>query len=174
MFMGEGLDTGDMLLKAETPVGENETSGELFERLCHLGADLLIDTIEALKDETITPIPQNEEEASYASMLSKKDSPIDWNKTAQQVHNQVRGLSPWPVANTVYHGKQLKIHQTLVASKEHGNPGDIIEKNNKFFVCCGDGAVELVTVQYEGGKRMSARDFFRGRPLKENENLLTQ
>ena len=174
MFMGEGLDTGDMLLKAETPVGENETSGELFERLCHLGADLIIDTIEALKDETITPIPQNEEEASYASMLSKKDSPIDWNKTAQQVHNQVRGLSPWPVANTVYHGKQLKIHQTLVASKEHGNPGDIIEKNNKFFVCCGDGAVELVTVQYEGGKRMSARDFFRGRPLKENENLLTQ
>ena len=174
MQMDEGLDTGDMLLKAETPVGENETSGELFERLCYLGADLLIDTIDALKDETITPIPQNEEEASYASMLSKKDSPIDWNKTAQQVHNQVRGLSPWPVANTMYHGKQLKIHQTLVSSKEHGNPGDVIEKNNKFFVCCGDGAVELVTVQYEGGKRMSAKDFFRGRPLKENENLLTQ
>ena len=74
----------------------------------------------------------------------------------------------------MYHEKKLKIHQTLVASKKHGNPGDIIEKNNKFFVCCGDGAVELVTVQYEGGKRMSARDFFRGRPLKENENLLTQ
>ena len=158
-------------------MGENETSGELFERLCHLGADLLIDTIEALKDETITPIPQNEEEASYASMLSKKDSPIDWNKTASEVDCFVRGLRPWPTSFTilnVYHGKQLKIHQTLVASKEHGNPGDIIEKNNKFFVCCGDGAVELVTVQYEGGKRMSARDFFRGRPLKENENLLTQ
>ena len=163
-----------MLLKAETPVGENETSGELFERLCHLGADLLIDTIEALKDETITPIPQNEEEASYASMLSKKDSLIDWNKTAQQVHNQVRGLSPWPVANTMYHGKQLKIHQTLVSPEKRGNPGDVIEKNNKFFVCCGDGAVELVTVQYEGGKRMSAKDFFRGRPLKESENLLIQ
>ena len=62
----------------------------------------------------------------------------------------------------------------MVSSKEHGNPGDVIEKNSKFFVCCGDGAVELVTVQYEGGKRMSAKDFFRGRPLKENENLLTQ
>ena len=129
---------------------------------------------EALKDETITPIPQNEEEASYASMLSKKDSLIDWNKTAQQVHNQVRGLSPWPVANTMYHGKQLKIHQTLVSPEKRGNPGDVIEKNNKFFVCCGDGAVELVTVQYEGGKRMSAKDFFRGRPLKESENLLIQ
>ena len=135
---------------------------------------MLIDTIEALKDETITPIPQNEEEASYASMLSKKDSLIDWNKTAQQVHNQVRGLSPWPVANTMYHGKQLKIHQTLVSPEKRGNPGDVIENNNKFFVCCGDGAVELVTVQYEGGKRMSAKDFFRGRPLKESENLLIQ
>ena len=169
----EWFKAGEMGMKPQL-VGENETSGELFERLCHLGADLLIDTIEALKDETITPIPQNEEEASYASMLSKKDSLIDWNKTAQQVHNQVRGLSPWPVANTMYHGKQLKIHQTLVSPEKRGNPGDVIEKNNKFFVCCGDGAVELVTVQYEGGKRMSAKDFFRGRPLKESENLLIQ
>ena len=173
MFMGEGLDTGDMLLKAETPVGENETSGELFERLCYLGADLLIDTIEALENGTITPVPQKDEQASYAGMLSKKDSPIDWNKTARQVHNQVRGLSPWPVANTMYHGKQLKIHQTLVYHNEQGKPGDMIEKNNRFLVYCAQGAVELVTVQYEGGKKMDAKEFFRGRPINENENLLT-
>ena len=159
MFMGEGLDTGDMLLKAETPVGENETSGELFERLCRLGADLLMDTIEALKDETITPIPQNEEEASYASMLSKKDSPIDWNKTAQQVHNQVRGLSPWPVANTMYHGKQLKIHQTLVSSKEHGNPGsgavvmgaDAASYGARGDVAIGASAETNVKIKNDGG-----------------------
>ncbi len=174
MFMGEGLDTGDMLLKAETPVGENETSGELFERLCRLGADLLAETIEALEKGTVTPVPQNEEEASYAGMLGKKDSPIDWNKTAQQVHNQVRGLSPWPVASTTYHGKQLKIHRTLVCPEERGVPGSMREKAGRFFVCCGSGAVELVTVQYEGGKKMPAADFFRGHPFLENENLLTQ
>lgn len=173
MFMGEGLDTGDMLLKAETPVGENETSGELFERLCHLGADLLIKTIDALVAGSVTPVPQDESEASHVGMLSKKDSPIDWNKTAQQVHNQVRGLSPWPVANTKYHGKILKIHQTLVHNNENGKPGDIKEINGTIMVYCGEGAVELVTVQYEGGKRMCAKDFFRGRPMESNENLLT-
>ncbi len=172
MFMGEGLDTGDMLLKTETPVGENETSGELFERLCHLGADLLIQTINELQKGALRPIPQDESMASYAGMLSKKDSPIDWSKTAQQVHNHVRGLSPWPVANTIYHNKRLKIYQTLVHSGENGKPGDIKEKNGAVFVYCGGGAVELVTVQYEGGKKMSAKDFFRGHPVEKDENLL--
>ncbi len=172
MLMDEGLDTGDMLLKAETPVGENETAGELFDRLCVLGADLLVKTVAQIEAGTIMPIAQNEAQASYAVMLSKQNSPIDWNKTAQQVHNQVRGLSPWPSATCMYRGKVLKIHQTLLCKAGHGQPGHLKESDGKFLVYCKQGAVELLTVQYQGGKKMPATEFFRGRPPRENENLL--
>ena len=164
MYMEEGLDTGDMLLKKETEIGPDETSGELFERLAQMGAGLLVETLDGLKSGTLVREKQNEAVSSYAPMLTKELCRIDWKKSACAVHNQVRGLSPWPVAVTLYQNKLLKIHQTRLAPEISGKPGEIKDSDG-FYICCGDGAVELLIVQYEGGKRMPGKDFLRGHPV---------
>lgn len=166
MYMGEGLDTGDMLLKRETEIDPDETSGGLFDRLSQMGAELLVETLVGLEKGTLQREKQDDAASSYAPMLTKELCRIDWTKPAAAVHNQVRGLSPWPVANTVYQGKLLKIHQTRLAPEVSGKPGEVKE-NGGFYICCGDGAVELLTVQYEGSKRMPGKDFLRGHPAKE-------
>lgn len=174
MYMAEGLDTGDMLLQAETPIDPNETAGELHDRLAQMGAQLMVDTAAALRAHTLTRTPQDDSQSTYAEMLHKGLSRVDWSRPAKAVHDLVRGLSPWPVASTTYHGKGLKIHKTALmpsAQQLSGKPGDMLEQDGRVFVCCGEGAVELLTVQYEGGKRMAARDFFRGHPLHEAEHL---
>ena len=172
MYMGEGLDTGDMLLKAETKIGPNETSGEVFDRLAAMGAELIVETVEGLRRKTLARQPQDESLSCYASMIDKTLSPIDWHHTAQQVHNQVRGLSPWPVASTVFHGKTLKIHKTVVSEVSvSGSAGEVVVKNGKYYVCCGTGAVELLAVQQEGSRQMAAVDFFRGHPAEQGETL---
>ncbi len=171
MYMAEGLDTGDMLLQAETPIDPEETAGQLHDRLAQMGAKLMVETAAALEAHTVQRRAQDDSLSCYAEMLHKGLSKIDWSKPAQTVHNLVRGLSPWPVASTVYHGKGLKIHKTAVNPEIRGAAGVIIEKNGRYFVCCGEGAVELLTVQYEGGKRMAGQDFFRGHPLHPEEIL---
>ena len=171
MYMAEGLDTGDMLLQAETPIDPEETAGQLHDRLAQMGAKLMVETAAALEAHTVQRRAQDDSLSCYAEMLHKGLSKIDWSKPAQTVHNLVRGLSPWPVASTVYHGKVLKIHKTAVNPEIRGAAGVIIEKNGRYFVCCGEGAVELLTVQYEGGKRMAGQDFFRGHPLHPEEIL---
>lgn len=164
MQMDEGLDTGDILLVEETKIGENETSGELFDRLRELGAQVLIETLRQLEAGTLERRPQGNEGASYASMLSRELSVIDWSRSAQEIHNLVRGLSPWPVACSVYQGKRIKIYQTQVCGDESGEPGQVLPGKD-FLVCCGQNtALKLMTVQYEGGKRMDGSDFLRGHP----------
>ena len=169
MFMAEGLDTGDMILTERTAIGSDETSGELHDRLSLMGADLIVKTLKEIENGTVKRIPQTEENTCYASMLTKELSHIDWSKRADTIHNLVRGLSPWPVASTVYHNKLLKIHKSKVVNGLKGNAGQIVDANGLFFVCCGeDTAIELVEVQYEGGKRMSGKDFLRGHPAEQN------
>ncbi len=164
MQMDEGLDTGDILLVEETKIGENETSGELFDRLRELGAQVLVETLRQLEAGTLKRRPQGNEGASYASMLSRELSVIDWSRSAQEIHNLVRGLSPWPVACSVYQGKRIKIYQTQVCGDEFGEPGQVLPGKD-FLVCCGQNtALKLMTVQYEGGKRMDGSDFLRGHP----------
>ncbi len=174
MQMGEGLDTGDMLLKAQTEVGENETAGELFDRLALLGADLLSETLRRLP-EGIEAVPQDESQSTYAKMLKKDMAVIDWSKSAQQVHNLVRGLNPWPVALTEIDGKRLKIFATLKTGKtSRAQAGEIVLADPKkgLEVCCGDGGVlEIVDVQLVGKKRMSAKDFLRGHALQTGERF---
>lgn len=174
MQMGEGLDTGDMLLKAETEVGENETAGELFDRLAVLGAELISETLKRLP-EGITPVPQNESESTYASMLKKDMAVIDWSKSAQAVHNLVRGLNPWPVALTTAEGKRIKIFETRMTGRTSGaRAGEIVLSDPKkgFEVCCGDGGVlEITDVQLVGKKRMKATDFLRGHQLEKGTLL---
>ncbi len=169
MYMAEGMDTGDMLEKAVTPIGENETADELQARLSQMGAELLIKTLEKLEAGTLTREPQNDELASYAPMLSKDLSALDLTKDAQTVHNLIRGLSSWPAAQTFYQGKRLKVYQSRLAPGS-GEPGLLLD-SKPFIVACGSGAVEFLSVQGEGGKRMPAADFLRGRPAKSGEKL---
>ena len=165
MYMGEGLDTGDMILKKETPIGENETYGELHDRLKEIGAEALVETIALIEQGKAPREKQDDSLSSYAPMLDKKIAKLDFNKPAQQLHNLIRGLSPWPVAHTTVGGKLLKVHRAVLSSGK-GEPGAVID-NKKFIVACKEGALELLEVQMEGGKRMKGEDFLRGRkPLK--------
>ena len=161
MQMDEGLDTGDMLLKEVTKIGENETSGELFDRLAVMGADLLIKTLDALKKGELKPEKQDDANSSYASMLDKTMSPVDFTKTAREVHNQIRGLDPWPVAQTILEGKNLKLFRSeLIRDAGKGSSGEMKVTKKGLIVFCGDGnPVFIKEVQYEGKKRMSAAEF---------------
>lgn len=174
MQMDVGLDTGDMLLVEKTRIGENETSGELFDRLADMGAQLLIKTLDKLQKDELKPEKQNDEESTYASMLDKSMSPVDWNNSAQQVHNQIRGLDPWPVALTVYNGKTLKLFRSyLTDSLGSGEAGTVKAVKEGLAVFCGDGKPVIITeVQYEGKKRMKAADFLRGNPIPDGYSLL--
>jgi methionyl-tRNA formyltransferase len=166
MQMAEGLDTGDILLSSRTEIGPEETSGELTVRLAGIGAKLIVRTLSGLKEGTVTPIPQNDAESSYAPMLTKERSPIDWSRPAAQIHNQVRGLSPWPGAVTVFGGKKLKVHRTRPAGTGTGVPGQILPGRELKIACGGGTVLELLEVQPEGGKRMSGPDFLRGHPAQ--------
>ena len=116
MYMGEGLDTGDMILKKETPIGENETYGELHDRLKEIGAEALVETIALIEQGKAPREKQDDSLSSYAPILDKKIAKLDFNKPAQQLHNLIRGLSPWPVAHTTVGGKLLKVHRAVLSS----------------------------------------------------------
>lgn len=165
-YMALKMDAGDVIDVAKTPIGENETAGQLLDRLALLGAELLSKTLTRFENGTVTAAAQNEAEVSYAPMLDKSMCPIDWTKTAQQVHNQIRGLHPWPVATMELQGKTFKVHASKVAEGS-GKPGEILGLTKTgLLIACGEGAVEVLSLQAEGGKRMAAPDYFRGHPLE--------
>ena len=167
MYLCREMDAGDIIDVSKTPIGENETAGELLDRLAVLGAELLSKTLSRFEKEGKLPaVPQNPDGVCYAPMLDKSMCPIDWNQTAVQVHNHVRGLHPWPVATFVLQGKTFKVHDTRVVSGS-GTPGQILGLTKTgLVVACGEGAVEITSLQAEGGKRMAAPDYFRGHPLQ--------
>lgn len=166
MYLTREMDAGDIIDVSKTPIGENETAGQLLDRLAVLGADLLSKTLTRFENGKVPAVPQKEAEVSYAPMLDKTMCPIDWTKTAQQVHNQVRGLHPWPVATMELEGKTFKIHATKVVEGS-GKPGEILGLTKTGLrIACGEGAIEILSLQAEGGKRMAAPDYFRGHPLK--------
>ena len=160
------MDAGDIIDVAKTSIGENETAGELLDRLAILGADLLSRTLRRFEQGRPEGIPQDESKVSFAPMLDKSMCPIDWNKTAQQVHDHVRGLNPWPCATATIGGTFFKIHSTVI-TEGNGQPGEILGLTKTGLrVACGEGAVEIRILQAEGGKRMAAPDYFRGHPLE--------
>ena len=160
------MDAGDVIDVAKTPIGPDETAGELLDRLAVLGADLLSRTMRRFEAGDVAGMPQNEEAVTFAPMLDKSMCPIDWTKTAQQVHNHVRGLHPWPVATAELGGTKFKIHATAIVDG-NGEPGKILGLTKTgLVVACGEGAVEIRSLQAEGGKRMAAPDYFRGHPLE--------
>jgi len=135
-------------------------------RLAALGAELLSKTMDRLSKGGVEGVPQDHSLATYAPMLDKSMCPIDWNKTANQIHNQVRGLHPWPVATMELNGQKFKVHATAV-TEGSGYPGQILGLTKTGLkIACGEGAIEIRSLQAEGGKRMAACDYFRGHPLE--------
>ena len=166
MYLCREMDAGDMIDVAKTSIGEDETAGELLDRLAVLGAELLSKTLSKVEKGEAKGTAQDASKATYAPMLDKTMCPIDWTKSAQQVHNQVRGLHPWPVATAELNGTKFKIHATKVVEGS-GTPGTILGLTKTGLqVACGEGAIEIRSLQAEGGKRMAAPDYFRGHPLE--------
>lgn len=169
MLMDKGLDTGDMLLSEETKIGEAETSAELFDRLAQMGAELLVKTI--LELEKITPKKQNEDEATYASIIKKEMAEIDWNKPYREVLNLIRGMNSWPMAYTFYNGEAVKIISASPCDESFTSPGQIkgLDKGKGLKVSCNDGTVYIKEVQFAGKKRMNIEDYLRGNTIVEGE-----
>ena len=166
MYLCREMDAGDVIDCSKTEIGENETAGELLDRLAVLGAELLSKTLGRMASGAVTCTPQDCHCVTYAPMLDKSICPIDWSKTAQQVHDHVRGLNPWPTATATIAGTFFKIHSTVIVEGS-GQPGEILGLNKTgLVVACGEGAVEIRILQAEGGKRMAAPDYFRGHPLE--------
>lgn len=168
MYLCRQMDAGDIIDVAKTPIGPDETAGELLDRLAVLGADLLSRTIQAIAEGTAVAVAQDPSKVSFAPMLDKSMCPIDWSKTAQQVHNHVRGMHPWPVATAQIAGTRFKIHATAVIEGAFdAEPGTILALTKSGLqIACGEGVVEIRSLQAEGGKRMSAPDYFRGHPIE--------
>ena len=167
-YMALKMDAGDIIDVAKTSIAPNETAGELLDRLAVLGAGLLSSTLKKIGAGQAQRTAQDESLVSYAPMLDKTMCPIDWTKTAQQVHDHVRGLHPWPVATARIAGTNFKIHSTVVLDGKAGAaPGTVLALTKTGLqVACGEGAVEIRSLQAEGGKRMAAPDYFRGHPLE--------
>lgn len=173
MYMGEGLDTGDMILKEEVVLDEKETGGSLFDRLSGVGAKLCVRTLEAIEDGTAIYTKQDHAAATKTTLIKKQFGIIDWNKPAAEIECLIRGLNPWPSAYTYLNGKTLKIWAATVKDETSDKePGELTEvTKHSVGVQTGDGILMLEEVQLEGKKRMSADAFLRGNALSEGMKL---
>lgn len=167
MKMDEGMDTGDILKTVKTQIGAEETAEELFDRLSVITAELLVNTIDDLENGNITPQKQDEEKASYAPIIKKEMALLDFeNKTAEEIHNAVRGYYSWPCAYFLLEGKRVKIIKAAVSDNTGAKAGTVIKSDDSLVIACKGGtAVELVTVQPEGSKPMTAKQMLCGRPI---------
>ena len=162
MEMVKKMDAGDMIAKASTPITDDDNVGTMFEKLAVIGRDLLLKTLPDYIAGNIKPEPQDESKATFSPNITPEQERIDWNKSARDVFNHIRGLYPWPVAHTLLDGKRFKIYEATLA-EGHGKPGEIIEKGKKsLVVATGDGAISLKTVQPAGKPRMNIVDFLNG------------
>ena len=165
MQMDEGLDTGAMLAKCETAIGERETAGELFGRLAQDAAALLGDTVRRMAEGPLSGEPQDDSKSCYAHMLDKEIAVIDWTKSAREVDCLIRGLNPWPCAWTTVGGKRLKVLRSVVAERlgRQGKPGEVLSHpGEEFVVACGQGSLVLLEVQLEGKKAMPGAVYLGG------------
>lgn len=177
MQMDEGLDTGDMLLKTEVVLTEQETGGSLHDKLAIAGAKLCVETLKALEEGRVTPEKQGESPTAYARMLDKKLGDIDWSRDAVSIERLIRGLNPWPSAYTQWNGKIMKIWEACVQQEasdasDDAVPGTIIEvEKDSFTVQTGEGRLRIYALQLPGKKRMDAGAFLRGYPLQKGDRL---
>ncbi|MGT2802125.1 methionyl-tRNA formyltransferase [Streptococcus henryi] len=162
MEMVQKMDAGDMVAKASTPITDEDNVGTMFEKLAIVGRDLLLETLPGYLSGDIKPEPQDESQATFSPNISPDQERIDWNKSAREVFNHIRGMYPWPVAHTLLDGNRFKIYEAQLAEGQ-GQPGQIIEKTKKsLLVATGSGAISLKTVQPAGKPRMTIKDFLNG------------
>lgn len=168
MYLSAGMDEGDIIEIRKTPIDPQETAGQLMDRLAVIGADLLYDTLKRLEQGRVPAVPQDASLATYAPMLTRELSPIDWTKTAREIVCQVHGLDPWPAATAELGGTHFKIFgaepDDTISDKMPGTPVALTKKG--LTVACADGCVLLTELQADGGKRMRAPDYFRGHPIQ--------
>lgn len=175
-FLQESVDTGDVILQRTTPVGPNETAGEVHDRLKEIGAEAVVETVQRIEDGTAEAAPQDDAEASAAPKLRAEDGQVPWDAEAQAVHDHIRGLSPWPGAWTRHEGTRLKLYRSRLpedaAALPEGNaPGTVLEASGRLVVACGEDAVELVELQRPGKTVLPAEDFLNGYPLEPGDRL---
>jgi methionyl-tRNA formyltransferase len=172
MRIDEGLDTGPLLLAEIQWIAPEETAIDVFECLADVGARLMVKTMSCLECGSVTAIEQNHAEATHAPILKREDGLIDFYRTARQVYNRWRGFQPWPGAYSTLRGKKLIAHAMKLATGIHGNPGELILDRDRMFAACAEGsAIELLEVQAEGKRRMTAAEFLRGYQLRSGERL---
>lgn len=172
MYLSAGMDEGDIIDVRRTPIDPNETGAELMDRLASIAADLSCDTVDAIEAGTATRIPQDHTRATYAPMLSKAMSPVDWSESFEFVNDHIRGLIPWPVATSELGGRNFKIFRVEDTGRtSEAAPGTLNALTKKGLeIVCGDGKIACITqLQAEGGKRMAAADYFRGHPIEIHE-----
>lgn len=174
MLMDVGLDTGDMLLTNEVEVSKFMTAGELYEELKLSGAGLLVETIKKVVEGKITPIKQNDEESTYAPMLNKEIAKIDWNKSAEEIHNHIRGMNPWPIATTIYDDKVMKVYESdFESSKSTKEPGVILKADKKgIVVSTKEGNLIIKKLQFPNGKPLMVEQFINGNDIEIGKKLL--
>ncbi len=165
MQMDAGMDTGAVLEQVSCPIPPDMTAGELFNTLSALGGQLILSTLRGLEAGTLTPRPQDHAKATAAPMLDRSLSQVDWRKPAEEIHNLIRGLNPWPSAKTTLAGATLKLHASRVLGPMRGQPGQVLAAPG-LTVCCGDGnALRLTLVQAEGSRPMEDEAYLRGHPV---------
>lgn len=171
MLMDEGMDTGDMLETATVDIGDDETSEELFERLTDTAAKLVCSTVAKLEKGEITPKKQNEEDATYAPIITKEMALIDFGRSAADIHNLVRGLYGWPTAYFMLDGKRVKVYKTEVLEVS-GEPSTVIKSDNELIIACGNNsAVKIKELQPEGSKRMEAKQWLLGKKIAQGTKI---
>lgn len=173
MYMEEGMDTGDIILQEETKIDDNDTVGTLHDRLAEKGSKLLVKTLELVIEGKALSRSQEEEKASYAPPLKREEELIDWEKSAAEIFNKIRGMNPWPGAYTFWKNKRLKIWSSRIVDQEGlYNPGEIVKVDQEgILVGTGKGALLITDVQVSGGRRMRAGEFIRGKDIGAGEVL---
>ena len=171
MLLAEKLDAGDILMQRETPIGADETASALSARLAPMGAELLLETLDALETGAARPRPQDHAEATYAPMLKREDGRVDWKQSCRRIYNRLRGFDPWPGIFSTFRGKRLRIHAARPSDAGGLAPGETVFDCGSLFAGCGSGRLELLEVQVEGKARIAAADFVRGCRLGGREIL---
>ncbi len=171
MYMEKGLDTGDMLIKKELPISPEMTAGEYHDALAILGGEVLLKTLDKIKEGTLTPVKQDDSLSTYASQLSKAEGEIDWNNTSEAIYNKVRGLNPWPMAYSFIGGKRFAI-DFVYKCEQSGKAGEVLRADKDgLIVACGEGSVLIKDIKVEGKKKMSVGDYLRGHTIAEGTLL---
>ncbi len=174
MQLVQKMDAGPIYLQETVPLTGDETTASLQAKLTPIGARLLMETIEKIKQGTIAPRVQDEAQVTFAPMIKKEDGVIDWTQTAVEIERRIRGFTPWPSAHTYVRGKLLKVHRASVLVKQPaaGSPGEVVKADGQgFWVASGSGVLSLEEVQLENKKRLSGTEFLKGARIQSGERL---